>query len=157
MICRVCKKHITDANRYPSRIERMEKLCKPCSDAQSQAWRASHPVQKREISRKYYTTHRGDRVALNLKERVALRKAVLEAYGGRCARCGIDNPIVLDVDHIDNNGASERKLLNRNGVHRGGGGKVYRLLRRKGYPRDNYQLLCRNCNWIKYMESRRSQ
>jgi hypothetical protein len=29
-------------------------------------------------------------------------------------------------------------------------------LRKNKYPRDNFQLLCRNCNWIKHMKNKRS-
>jgi hypothetical protein len=72
---------------------------------------------------------------------------MLAAYGGCCVRCGMDNPLVLDIDHINDDGAAERKT----GVH---GWQLYRKLRRAGYPRDRYQLLCRNCNWLKEMGRR---
>lgn len=44
----------------------------------------------------------------------------------------------LSVDHIDNTGAQDRRL--------NGGSSLYRRLKRMGFPKDNFQLLCWNCN-----------
>lgn len=40
--------------------------------------------------------------------RAKLKCQVIEAYGGRCACCGIAEQIVLTVDHIDGSGAEAR-------------------------------------------------
>src|SRR3990167_11349069 len=75
--------------------------------------------------------------------------AALNAYGGViCAKCGVNNPIVLTIDHVDNNGAAERKILNGHGT----GSKFYAWLKHNGYP-PGYQVLCMNCNWLKYYMS----
>jgi hypothetical protein len=34
---------------------------------------------------------------------------VLTAYGGKCVECGIDNPLVLDVHHMDRKEAKEQR------------------------------------------------
>jgi hypothetical protein len=68
------------------------------------------------------------------------KKMVIEAYGGRCVCCGEDNPIFLSMDHIDNDGNKHRA----EGV--GCGNKFYQWLIRNNFPKDNYQLLCFNCN-----------
>jgi hypothetical protein len=61
--------------------------------------------------------------------------------------CGINKVEFLTLDHIYNDGAEERKLLNPN--MRGGVG-LYRYLRDKGFPnKDRYQVLCYNCNCAK--------
>lgn len=73
---------------------------------------------------------------------------MVAAYGGKCAHCGINDQVVLDIDHIDNNGSIHRKQ----GIH---GWQLYRLLKRQGWPKDNYQLLCKNCNWRKEILRRR--
>jgi hypothetical protein len=46
------------------------------------------------------------------------------------------------VDHIQNDGAAHRREY-------GGGWRIYEVIRREGYPRDRYQLLCANCNLAK--------
>ena len=79
-----------------------------------------------------------------------LRNEVLNHYGGnppKCAKCGIDNINCLEIDHINNNGAKERKGVQKTGE------VFYLWLRKNNYPK-NYQILCKNCNWIKYLESR---
>lgn len=57
-----------------------------------------------------------------------------------CARCGCDNFHLLTIDHIDNNGASHRKELGYSGITK--------WLINHEYPK-GYQILCRNCNWLK--------
>jgi len=61
-----------------------------------------------------------------------------------CARCGLSDIRVLDIDHINNNGANERKVSGNNLVH-----KIFL----NNFP-EGYQILCRNCNWIKELERR---
>ncbi|MFE1396776.1 hypothetical protein ACFW53_02415 [Nocardiopsis dassonvillei] len=46
---------------------------------------------------------------------------------------------MLTIDHVDNNGAEHRREIG------GGGEKLYRWLKREGYP-PGYQVLCFNCN-----------
>jgi hypothetical protein len=69
-------------------------------------------------------------------------------YGGKCLNCGITDIDVLDIDHIKNNGSIHRKT----GFH---GHRLYQLLKKENYPKEDYQLLCRNCNWKKYIENKK--
>jgi len=69
----------------------------------------------------------------------ALRTGIIEGYGGKCELCGEDNPHFLTLDHINRGGSKEVKKLG--GLH-----NLYRKLRDNNYPRDNYRLLCYNCN-----------
>jgi hypothetical protein len=71
---------------------------------------------------------------------------VLDAYGHRCAECGITSDIFLTVDHVDGGGRAHRRAGAKNG---------YELNRRviaEGCPLA-YQLLCWNCNWSKYIDT----
>lgn len=68
------------------------------------------------------------------------KQMVIDAYGGRCSCCGEDNPAFLSIDHIENDGNKHRQT----GV--GCGNKFYQWLIRNNFPKDNYQLLCFNCN-----------
>lgn len=78
------------------------------------------------------------------KYRLKLRADVLQGYGAKCACCGESQPMFLDVDHVNNNGNTDRRV-NRRYTH-----SLYRDLREENYPSD-YQLLCRNCNWGKHV------
>lgn len=73
-----------------------------------------------------------------------IKQEVVNAYGGMCACCGEDNPLFLSIDHIHNNGAKHRRSLGS--VGKSGGSIFYYWLKRHGFPQDDYQLLCHNCN-----------
>lgn len=66
-----------------------------------------------------------------------IKAELIEAYGGQCVCCGETTLEFLTVDHIYNDGKSDR------------GTAFYRRLRRQGYPKGRYQLLCWNCNCAK--------
>ena len=74
------------------------------------------------------------------------RKQVLDYYGRKCVFCGNSDERVLTVDHIDNLGHLHRK----NG-RRITSARLYQEIVEGNFP-DTYQILCRNCNWIKYIE-----
>lgn len=83
------------------------------------------------------------------KKHGKLRAEVLAAYGGTCKCCGETQPEFLQVDHVNNNGASHRRELfggNKNGC----GLRFYTWLRRQKFPQQEYQLLCANCNRAKH-------
>lgn len=93
----------------------------------------------------------------NRKERERLKMEVLGRYSSNkicCAYCGFEDTRALQIDHIDNNGAEERreKLGNRTCA----GTTFYRWIRRQNYP-DGYQVLCANCNIIKLREFEKTQ
>lgn len=68
-----------------------------------------------------------------------LRKQMIEAYDSKCECCGESRPEFLTIDHTFGKTAKEKKSRNT-------GWQMYRDLRRRGFPRDGYRLLCYNCN-----------
>jgi hypothetical protein len=76
-------------------------------------------------------------------ERKALRERILKEYGCKCACCGETEPEFLVMDHISGNGAEHCRSIP------GGRAYLYEWLEKNGYPKDNYQLLCWNCNQSK--------
>lgn len=81
-----------------------------------------------------------------------LKIDTLKAYGGvRCAVCGYDKDYrALDIDHIYGGGNKDRAKTGING-----GIKFYSILRKGGFPdKDKYRVLCRNCNWLEYLNKR---
>ena len=71
-----------------------------------------------------------------------LKARVMTAYGARCVCCGECDTRFLTIDHIDETGASHRKQIP--------GGSLYRWLEKNNYPKNNYQILCFNCNCGKH-------
>ena len=65
---------------------------------------------------------------------------MIAAYGGRCACCGESASQFLAIDHTNGDGAKERRETGLIGT------KLYKWLRKNGYPKDRYRLLCHNCN-----------
>lgn len=91
----------------------------------------------------YTKTHRKEYNRLyRQRERREIRAEVLAAYGGRCQcrGCDVTQPEFLAIDHIKGNGAEQRKQLG------GSSGAMYIWLKKHGFPKDDYRLLCHNCN-----------
>lgn len=68
------------------------------------------------------------------------RIKMLDIYGGKCILCGELKKECLTIDHIDNSGADHRRKIGTN---------ICVWLKKQNYPKDNYQLLCYNCNYKK--------
>lgn len=81
-----------------------------------------------------------------------LRGEMIEAYGGCCKVCKISDPIVLVLDHIESDAYVE---LRKYGAGARGGYKLYLRLKKEGWPKDRFQLLCHNCNAKKEFRIRR--
>jgi hypothetical protein len=85
-----------------------------------------------------------------LRDRIRLE--MIEAYGGKCLHCGEADPIVLTLDHINDDPGPEYEAA---GSSARGGKFLYRLLKQQGWPKDRFQLLCFNCNMKKEHKRRR--
>jgi hypothetical protein len=109
-------------------------------------WRQNHPdvvkAQKMRNYEKHKMEIRARRAPTDLANARALRQDVLAAFGGKCVRCGFDDPRALHMDHVNGGGNIERKLLKSSSM---------RYKKMLAEP-DQYQLLCANCNFIKKAE-----
>jgi hypothetical protein len=65
------------------------------------------------------------------------KRRLMDRYGGKCVACGVTELAVLTLDHVNNDGAEER----RNGTR---GFSWYGKLLKEGL-RDDLQVLCANC------------
>lgn len=93
--------------------------------AKATEWNKANPEKRRKNALNYY---------------YRLQDAVILAYGGyRCSWCGIDDPICLSIDHVNNDGAEQRKRLKKAGA------SLYKWLSDEGFP-PGYAVLCMNCN-----------
>lgn len=79
------------------------------------------------------------------------KQAVLDHYGNCCKRCGIDDPDVLTIDHIKQDGAVHRRSISKGSIN---GQRMYKWLVSNGFPR-GFRLLCFNCNIKVYRLHRR--
>jgi hypothetical protein len=73
------------------------------------------------------------------RNRKRIRDEMVEAYGGRCTClcCPETNPAFLTLEHINGDGKEHRAQV---------GSHTYADLRRRGWPKEGYTLLCWNCN-----------
>lgn len=118
----------------------------------SKMYRKKNKEKLLKLNRDWCSKNREHVREENRKERERLKMEVLGRYSSNkicCAYCGFEDTRALQIDHIDNNGAEERreKLGNRTCA----GTTFYRWIRRQNYP-CGYQVLCANCNIIKLRE-----
>ena len=106
-------------------------------------WYAKNKKKVRQSQLKYQRENREKLYAYNRKwvqqYRAKLREELFAAYGGKCVCCGESNPYFLELDHINNDGASERRKHGNQFVE-------WVTLRKRGFPKEKHQLLCANCN-----------
>jgi hypothetical protein len=100
---------------------------------------------KREMMRKLRAKNPEHYRAQSRAAKKRLKDKVFDIYGSVCA-CGFSDIRALTLDHKNNNGAEERKKIGERGV--------YLRALRKEY-RNEYQVLCMNCQFIKRVEAGR--
>lgn len=105
----------------------------------------------REYARVHREKHRHDVNRDKRTHAVKVRQAALAFLGNKCnsqdcrwinpdGSIGCTDPDVLQIDHVNDDGAIERKQS-------GGNDKIYRNVLADTEGR--YQILCANCNWKK--------
>jgi hypothetical protein len=82
------------------------------------------------------------------KYRHRRRQELLDRHGGKCVECGNDDPDILQVDHVFNDGAFERAQFPNRDEY------TMHLIRYADSGR--YKLLCANCNTKKEVIRRKS-
>jgi len=70
--------------------------------------------------------------------RARVRTAVIQKYGGECACCGEPRIVFLVIDHINGDGAHERRTI--------GTGYAFYLALYREPVRPGLRVLCHNCN-----------
>lgn len=75
-----------------------------------------------------------------VRYRRKLRRMALEAYGARCACCGIDQYEFLTFDHVNGGGTEHRRELSN-----GGAVALVQWIITNHFPA-TIQVLCYNCN-----------
>jgi hypothetical protein len=109
-----------------------------------QRWKQLHPRKWKLWRLKWYHKNRGKLREKGREASVALKRAVIAAYGGKCKCCGEKEESFLCVDHVRNDG--KRHFGGPNRKYRMAGSILYRWLKKKRFPKKRFQLLCCNCN-----------
>jgi hypothetical protein len=110
--------------------------CKECQKADRKARYEADP-ETHKARMKAWQKANGDKIAARRRR---MREEVIEAYGGRCACCGLTGYEFLTIDHTNGDGAEHRKVIGE------GATDILNYLRANGYPKDRFRLLCWNCN-----------
>lgn len=95
-------------------------------------------------SRSYRKRNLQRRREIEQRSKLKLKIEIISHYGGICKCCGEGGLDFLTIDHIMGGGTKHRKKLPS------GSGSTYRWLKKKKYPKE-YQVLCFNCNFSKYL------
>lgn len=125
--CSNCRKDLPhdSFHRAHKTKRRYSRLCKPCARAYGRIWRGDNGASLKVSKIEYYRR---------------VRLAGIAAYGSRCKCCGETQQEFLTVDHIKGRDKSERRRT---------GKRMWAYLHARGWPKDNFQLLCWNCNCAK--------
>lgn len=74
------------------------------------------------------------------------RRIFIEEMGGKCVRCEITDIRVLNTDHVNGGGQEEQRIM--------GCSTSPKFYKHVLAHRNEYQLLCANCNMIKRLEEK---
>jgi 5-methylcytosine-specific restriction endonuclease McrA len=111
-------------------------------------WYEENKKQHNASSKAYYEANK-ERVSTKQKPRLLKdRLDAITHYGGKCAYCGEDRFEFLAFDHINDDGASHRKVIGKR--------NIAPWLKHNNYP-EGFQILCHNCNLAKNIQARRSE
>jgi hypothetical protein len=131
--CSICGVKIGSNSRHG--------ICLSCYQSQYRKLHNTTINQRVSVWKKEYRqTHREQIRDYARYERFRLKLETIEAYGGQCVCCGEKEPLFLTIDHINGDGKQDRDLGHTTGTG------FYRYLRKVGWPKDRYRLLCFNCN-----------
>jgi hypothetical protein len=123
-LCKQCQVILTENNTYPSDWKSGARVCKNCR-------KNNYKINISSEQEKTYCQIK----TLNIK------KETLIAYGNKCDCCEQDIWQFLAVDHIDGLGGEHRKSIGTSG-----GKPFFYWLKSHAFPKDNFKILCHNCN-----------
>jgi hypothetical protein len=108
-------------------------------------WEQEHREQRAETCRRQRRNDPERHNGYQKTARLRLKTEVMGRLGGCCACCGETQLEFLAVDHINGDGARHRQQYQR------GSGQLYREVKKMGFPKHIFQVLCHNCNFSKYL------
>ncbi len=147
-MCRSCywiAYYIERPEQREKNLERSRR--RHASPAQQELERArrsdpAYQARSSEYHRRYYQKNRDRFRVAHQEYRRRLRQEMIEAYGGACSCCGESELAFLSLEHLNGDGKAHRLQFGERGNNDG----VVRDLKRRGWPKDGYTILCFNCN-----------
>lgn len=120
-LCRWCKARIEEGKLY----------CAKCTEK----------FHIRFINKyKYGSMDNVNRAQSRSLQHARLRVEIFNNYGGKCECCGESDFSKLTIDHILGDGKAHRNEI--------GTGNLYPWLKKNNFPKNNFRLLCYNCNIV---------
>jgi hypothetical protein len=107
----------------------------------------SDPEKQRERHRLYRLTHKEEMVQYNMQRRLRDKIKAVKIVGRgkvQCAGCPCNDIRVLDINHINGGGRDAHQNIR--------GADFYRAISSGKRGIDDLNILCKNCNWIHYLE-----
>lgn len=97
----------------------------------------------KKYNHEYYLKNKHTKLTKDKLYHASLRQGLIDILGGKCNKCGITDPRILQFDHICNNGNKRRKLIG------GGNAEIRYCVANPKKAKKILQLLCANCHVLK--------
>lgn len=116
-------KPVFEFYRNPARRDGLSNHCKPCQRAyERMRHRTWYKEPHRKAQRRYHRK---------------LKEEAIKAYGGKCQCCGESHFEFLTI-HVIGGGGTKYRMRGRF--------QMSSLVKKLGYPKRKFKLLCANCN-----------
>jgi hypothetical protein len=149
-VCKTCKKEKIRSAFYLVGYRHYRLHCKECVLKRR---KKVYNENKDKISLKRRTHYKNNIEKFKIerqKDTKKIKALIIKEYGGKCVCkhgkkiCGEKRtPAFLTIDHINGKGNEHRRKLKRYGS------SMYYWLKQNNFPKDEFQLLCCNCNFAK--------
>lgn len=123
-------------------------MTKPMKQSERPSRKAWVRLHKKELQERNKNWRKDNKEKITIDKRDywnKIKEEVIVAYGGKCQCCGETERRFLTLEHVNgrkNHGRS------KNG-RRITGKKAMAEVKRLGFPKDEFQILCFNCNCAK--------
>lgn len=98
----------------------------------------------KRIELKQHRKPKSDKQSASSRHRIRHRDEAIAALGAACSECSFADKRALQIDHVNGDGAQERKRMSAVEIYRRAANNIG----------GRYQLLCASCNWKKRNERR---
>lgn len=105
-------------------------------------WKRKNRTRLRIYNRRRWIINLDKVNAYQRNYRQKLRTEMISAYGGKCTCCSESIYEFLTLEHLNNDGSQHRKNTSKDLG-------CLLDLKKRGWPKDGYTVLCMNCNFAK--------
>jgi len=106
-VCRKCGVMLDHINSYQPYSWASKRTCKSCTRAYQRQYRRQNRGKCRVREERYMRKHPERRKEAARLCNLRLRLAVIAQLGGSCANCGVADPRILQINHINGGGTKE--------------------------------------------------